>query len=54
MVPAETSQSVPAPLPADKSWWENIMYKLGFGADPNPGETVQSAASGCGLHNWSG
>jgi polysaccharide export outer membrane protein len=25
------------------------MYKVGFGADPNPGETVQSAASGTGV-----
>jgi polysaccharide export outer membrane protein len=24
------------------------MFKLGFGADPNPGESVQSAASGTG------
>jgi polysaccharide export outer membrane protein len=37
-------QAAPAPLAADNSWWKNIMRKLGFGADPNSGETVQSAA----------
>jgi polysaccharide export outer membrane protein len=44
--PSAAPQATPAQLPTDKSWWKNIMYKLGFGADPNPGETVQSAASG--------
>lgn len=46
--PPAAPQAVPARLPLDKSWWKNVMYKLGFGADPNPGETVQSAASGNG------
>lgn len=41
-------RAAPAPFPADNSWWKNIMYRLGFGADPNPGETVQSATSGIG------
>jgi polysaccharide export outer membrane protein len=41
-------QAAPAPLAADNSWWKNIMYRLGFGADPNPGETVQSAMSRTG------
>ena len=42
------SKAAPASLATDNSWWRNIMYKIGFGADPNPGETVQSAASGIG------
>lgn len=41
-----SSQAATGPLPVDKSWWKNIMYKLGFGADPNPGETVLAAAGG--------
>jgi len=41
-------KAAPASLATDNSWWRNIMYKIGFGADPNPGETVQSAASRIG------
>ncbi len=48
-VPQQTApQAATSPLPTDKSWWKNIMYKVGFGSDPNPGETVQSAAGGLG------
>jgi len=41
-------QDAPAPSAANNSWWKNILYKLGVGSDPNPGETVQSAAGGIG------
>ena len=41
-------QAATSPLPTDNSWWKNILYKIGFGSDPNPGETVQSATSGIG------
>jgi polysaccharide export outer membrane protein len=42
-------QAAPAPLPTEKSWWKNIMYKIGFGDDPNPGEMVQSSAVRTGV-----
>lgn len=64
LTPAEASQAAPlaesvprstapqvatAPQPEDKSWWKNMMYKIGFGNDPNPGEMVQSGSNGIGV-----
>jgi polysaccharide export outer membrane protein len=53
-VPRKEAEATPsgasqALQPEDNSWWKNFMYKLGFGADPNPGEIVQSAPSGTGV-----
>jgi polysaccharide biosynthesis/export protein len=42
-------QTTPTPLPTEKSWWKNIMFKIGFGDDPNPGEMVQSSAIRTGV-----
>jgi len=49
LLQAEAPANPPAPLMADRSWWKGAMHKLGFGADPNPGETVQPAESGTGV-----
>jgi polysaccharide export outer membrane protein len=46
---AENTRYAAAPAPADRSWWKGVMHKLGFGADPDPGETVQPAVSNPGV-----
>lgn len=41
---APVSTGVEEKAPKGGSWWGNVMYTLGLGNDPNPGEIVQTVA----------
>jgi len=39
-----TSQVPARSAPIERSWWSKLLFKIGLGDDPQPGETVQTPA----------